>query len=61
MTEQHDSDLKFSVILLHLVVMSDDKFCVNERESDDSSQTNLSLEIWIIILRLGFGVLGLGF
>ena len=31
------------------------------RESDDSSQTNSCLEIWIINLRLRFGVLGLGF
>ena len=30
-------------------------------ESDDSSQTNSSFEFWIIILRLGFGVYGLGF
>ena len=32
-TEQHDSDLKFSVIFLHLVVMSDERFCVNEQHT----------------------------
>ena len=31
------------------------------RESDDSSRTNSFLEFWIINLRLGFRVLGLGF
>ena len=31
------------------------------KESGDSSQTNSSLEFWIIILRLGFGVWGLSF
>ena len=31
------------------------------RELDDSSQTNSSLEFWIIYLRLGFGIKGSGF
>ena len=31
------------------------------RESDDSSQTNSSMEIWIINLRLGLGFWGWGF
>ena len=41
----------FSILLLSLDICW---------ESDDSSQTNLSLDIWIINLRWGFGVRALG-
>ena len=32
---------------------------MHSRVQDDPSQTNSSLEFWIVNLRLGFGVLGL--
>ena len=31
-------------------------YAIHKREQDDLSQTNSSLEFWIIILQLGFGV-----
>ena len=34
---------------------------MHSRVQDDPSQTNSSLEFWIVNLRLGFGVLGLRF